>query len=137
MAKIVPQKHGGSLKIPEKWETHNPKWRPKKWVAYINDRLKSKGFEPAKKSEIEEIYLHLINLPQNELEKLLKDQKQPMLVRIVIRNMLDSKRGFDIIEKILDRWIGKPTQSLSNPDGTNITPEKITFEIVTNNKNET
>lgn len=32
-----------------------------------------------------------------------------MLVRIIAKNMLD-KKGFDIVERMLDRGIGKATQ---------------------------
>lgn len=55
--------------------------------------------------------MQLVNLPQDMLEKLVKDKKQPMIVRIVIRNMLHSTKGFEILEKMLDRGIGKPTQT--------------------------
>ena len=47
--------------------------------------------------------MSLVSLPEEELKKLLADKKQPMLVRIVIKNMMDGKRGFDVVEKILDR----------------------------------
>jgi hypothetical protein len=33
-----------------------------------------------------------------------------MLIRILVKNMLSGK-GFDIIEKMLDRWIWKPKQT--------------------------
>jgi hypothetical protein len=55
--------------------------------------------------------MSLVNLPEAELVKKHNDKKQPMLVRIVIRNMLDKKKSFNIVEKILDRGIGKPTQT--------------------------
>jgi hypothetical protein len=32
--------------------------------------------------------MQLMNLHKKELEKLLKEEKQPMLVRIIIKNML-------------------------------------------------
>lgn len=69
----------------------------------VNAELTKKGYEPARKSDIEAIYMQLVNLPQDMLEKLVKDKKQPMIVRIVIRNMLHSTKGFEILEKMLDR----------------------------------
>ncbi len=69
----------------------------------VNAELTKKGYEPARKFEVEQVYMQLVNLPQEMLEKLLKDKKQPMIVRIVIRNMLHSTKGFEILEKILDR----------------------------------
>lgn len=56
--------------------------------------------------------MSLVNLPEEELVKKHNDKKQPMLVRIVIRNMLDKKKSFDIVEKILDRGIGKATTNI-------------------------
>ncbi|RAL56510.1 hypothetical protein BLM37_03290 [Candidatus Gracilibacteria bacterium GN02-873] len=90
----------------------NRKGRPKKGVNAVNAELTKKGYEPARKSDIEAIYMQLVNLPQDMLEKLVKDKKQPMIVRIVIRNMLHSTKGFEILEKILDRGIGKPTTNI-------------------------
>ena len=87
----------------------NKKWRPKKWISYINTQLKEKWYSPATKADIEENYMQLLNLPEEELKKLLKNNKQPMLIRIIVKSMLSGK-GFDIIEKMLDRWIWKPKQ---------------------------
>ena len=50
-----------------------------------------------------------MNLNEKELKELLTDEKQPMLVRIIVKNMLSGK-WFDIIEKMLDRAIWKPKQ---------------------------
>ena len=115
----------------------NRKWRPKKWVSAVNAELQEKGYEPAKKSDIENTYLHLINLPEEELATLLRDKKQPILVSIIIKNMLDRKQGFNIIEKMLDRSIWRPTNTIANPDGTPILWD-FSVNIITNeNKSET
>jgi hypothetical protein len=53
--------------------------------------------------------MSLLNIEESKLKEMLADSKQPMLIRIIIKNMLGGK-GFDIIEKMLDRSIGKPTQ---------------------------
>lgn len=53
--------------------------------------------------------MSLLQLPESELKKMLKDTKQPMLIRILIKNMLSGK-GFDVIEKMLDRGIWKSVQ---------------------------
>lgn len=109
MVRIVKQKHWWSLKVLEKWETANPKWRPKKWISLINDKLKKKWYEPVTKQDIETNYMSLLQLPEKELKKMVSDIKQPMLVRILIKNML-SWKGFEVIEKMLDRWIWKSKQ---------------------------
>ncbi|MGP1582953.1 MAG: hypothetical protein ACTTH6_01855 [Candidatus Altimarinota bacterium] len=104
----------------------NRKGRPRKGISAVNAELQKKGYEPAKRSEIEDLYMSLVNLPEAELVKKHNDKKQPMLVRIVIRNMLDKKKSFDIVEKILDRGIGKPTQT-QNIEG------NTTTTIITDN----
>ena len=48
-----------------------------------------------------------------------------MLIRILAKNMLD-KKGFDIIEKMLDRWIWKSVQKVQSD--VNITNRDITEE---------
>ena len=109
MVKIVKQPHGWSLRILEKWETANPNWAPKRGISLVNQELRDKGYEPAKKQDIEETYLSMLQLERAELEKMEKDASKPMLVRILAENML-SGRGFEIIETMLDRGIGKATQ---------------------------
>ena len=48
-------------------------------------------------------------IEEKELKVMVKDTKQPMLIRVIIKAML-SWKWFDIIEKMLDRWIWKPLQ---------------------------
>ena len=112
MAKIVEQKHWWSLKILEKGETANPNWRPRKWVSLVNHQLKEMWYEPTTKSEIEETYLQLIQLTETELKKLFQDPTQPMIVKIIASNMSKSDKNFDVLEKMLDRWIWKATQTV-------------------------
>jgi len=88
----------------------NLNWRPKKWISLVNTELAEKWYEPATKADIEENYMALLQLEEIELKKLLEDKSKPMLIRILVKNMLWGK-GFDIIEKMLDRWIWKPTQT--------------------------
>ena len=52
----------------------------------------------------------LASVDELALEVIEKDKDQSMLVRIVARSILDKKGGFDIIERLLDRAVGKPTQ---------------------------
>ena len=44
----------------------------------------------------------MLQLGQADLTAFANDKDKPMLVRIIAKNMLD-KKGFDIIEKMLDR----------------------------------
>lgn len=112
MARIVKQKHWWALKILEKWETANPNWRPKKWISLINSQLKELWYTPATKQDIEETYLQMIQLTENELKQLFADVNQPILVKVIASN-LTKKNNFDVIEKILDRGVWKSTQQVN------------------------
>ena len=91
----------------------NTKGQPRKWIALVNEQLEAKWYKPATKQDIEVNYMNLMNLTQEELLEMWKDSKQPMLVRVCIKNLLWGK-GFDVIEKMLDRWIGKAIQKQEN-----------------------
>ena len=83
--------------------------RPRKMIADVIAELEKQGIKAATKSDILDIYMRLINMEIPELEQIVKDPKQPVLVRIVGKNILSGK-GFDTIEKMLDRSIGKAEQ---------------------------
>lgn len=110
MAKQVPARNGGTLTRPDKGETMNPNGRPRKGIALVNHELEEKGIEPATKQDIEANYLSLINADQATLVEIAGDKKKPMLARVVAKAILD-KKGFDIVERMLDRSIGKPKQT--------------------------
>ena len=87
----------------------NRNGRPRKLITDVIAQLEEQGIKPATKPDIQDIYMRLINIEIPELEKIVKDAEQPVLVRIVGKNILSGK-GFDIIEKMLDRSIGKAEQ---------------------------
>ena len=87
----------------------NRKGRPRMMIADVIAELERQGIKPATKADILDIYMRLINMEIPELEQIVKDPKQPVLVRIVAKNILSGK-GFDVIEKMLDRTIGKAEQ---------------------------
>ena len=107
------------LKSWEKWESWNPKWQPKKWIGLVNDELKAKWYNPATKQDIEVNYMSLLQLEEEQLKEMVNDKTKPMLIRILVKNMLWWK-GFDIIEKMLDRWIWKAVQKVESENKTNI-----------------
>lgn len=87
----------------------NRKGRPRKMIADVIAELEKQGIKAATKSDILDIYMRLINIEIPELEQKVKDPKQPVFVRVVGKNILSGK-GFDTIEKMLDRSIGKAEQ---------------------------
>lgn len=95
------------LKKPwQKGQSGNPKGRPKKLVSTILAELKEEG-ELVTRSLVEQTYQVLMSLTQEQLTRIASDKKQPMINRIVSKEML-GKKGFEIIEKMMDRANGKP-----------------------------
>ena len=87
----------------------NKKGAPRKTINSVNQELEDRGITEATKEDIKSCYLRLINVKITELEEMSEDEKQPALTRIVAVAILSGK-GFEIIEKILDRSIGKAEQ---------------------------
>ena len=83
----------------------------RKLISSVNVYLENLGYKEATKNDIISCFLRLIQLTIPELESLVRDNSQPALVRIVGKEIL-SLKGFDVIEKMLDRGIGKPTQNV-------------------------
>ena len=109
----------------------NRNGRPRKLITDVIAQLEELGIKPATKPDIQDIYMRLINVDIPELEKIVKDTTQPALVRIVGKNVLSGK-GFDIIEKMLDRSIGKAMNSIdlnANVQSTNLTREEFLANI--------
>ena len=80
----------------------------RKTISSVNLELEKIGATEANKKDITSCYLRLIQLTIPELENKVKDGTQPALIRIVGKAILSGK-GFDIIEKMLDRSVGKTT----------------------------
>lgn len=107
MVNIVKQKHWWTLHVIQKWDTgRNKTGQPRKGISMVNHELKERWYEPATKADIQENYMAMIQLSEPELKPLMTDMTKPILVRIIAKNLLD-KKGFDIIERMIDRAHGK------------------------------
>jgi hypothetical protein len=80
----------------------------RKTISSVNKELEDKGVKEATPNDIKSCYLRLINIGLTELKDMVMDEKQPSMIRVVGKAILSGK-GFDVIEKMLDRTIGKPT----------------------------
>tara|TARA_B110000908_G_scaffold5463_1_gene6966 strand:+ start:3925 stop:4329 length:405 start_codon:yes stop_codon:yes gene_type:complete len=83
----------------------------RKSIATVNVELEAGGYKAASKQDILDCYLRLINIDLKELGTMVKDDEQPAMIRIVGKAILSGK-GFDVIEKVLDRGIGKAVQTV-------------------------
>jgi len=100
-AKLVPFKKGDP-KI-------NRNGRPPKTVGSVLKELKEKGFVAVTKHQVVETYLTLVAVNNDALRDIIADDHSPVLNKIVAKRLLN-KDGFEIIEKMLDRAIGKAEQ---------------------------
>lgn len=125
MVKKVPGRNGGTLHALEKGETANPNGQPKKTIRLVNDELKKEWYEMATRADIESAYVGMVWLPKRRLFELQHDPSQPMLIRIVAKSLL-SGGWFDVLERVLDRAIGKAKQPLEHSGGISMeTPPEV------------
>jgi hypothetical protein len=98
-----------NLKSWKPGQSGNPNGRPRKTISSVNKELEERGVTVTSTNDIKDCFLRLINLSTDELESICDDDKQPAMIVIVAEAILSGK-GFDVIEKILDRAIGKAEQ---------------------------
>ena len=89
---------------------------PPRLISTVNAELEERGYTEASKAEILSCYLRLLQLPVEELAEIAKDKTQSGLVFVVSRAILSGK-GFDVIEKMLDRTIQKAVQPIELGSG--------------------
>ena len=120
MAKPKKQPHGGEIHLLEKGESGNPNGRPPRLLSTITAELKAKGYERATANQVADAFETLMNVPQDELAKMVKDEKAPMSLRIVGKAMLTAK-GWEVLQAMLDRTHGKSKQSVDLNEKSEIT----------------
>ncbi len=96
----------------KKGEVRNPKGGPRKTINVINSELEAEGYTEASKQDILSCYLRLINTTIPQIEDMVKDKTQPALIRVVGKAILSGK-GFDVIDKMLDRGIGRAPENIN------------------------
>ena len=83
----------------------------RKTVSTVIIELQKDGVEQVKPKQVIELFESLLNCKEAELNEIISDKEQPMINRIVAKEMLN-KRGFEIIERMLNRIHGTPKQSV-------------------------
>lgn len=123
MARTTKQKHGGVVNTFEVGDPGGP-GRPPRLLSTITAELKAKGYERATANQVADAFETLMNVPQDELAKMVKDEKAPMSLRIVGKAMLTAK-GWEVLQAMLDRAHGKAKQSMDMTTG----GERLTVNI--------
>jgi len=97
--------------------------RPPKLLKQLNLELKKKGFEPIKPSQIQEAFEIILNLSEEKIQEISLDKEMPFFLRLISQKLL-SDNADEIVEKILDRTIGKPKLAIDHTSqGEKITPK--------------
>jgi hypothetical protein len=88
---------------------------PRRLISVINKELKEEGFEEASAVDLKTAYMTLLNLPLSKIKQIseINNDDYPLLYKLVAKEML-GKRGLDMLEKLLDRAIGKAHQSIDH-----------------------
>ncbi len=94
-----------------KWFDMNPQninktWRPRKQFSVILSEVEDLWYKRPSDSEIVELCGLLLSLSEEELKRIQNADEFPMIMKIIATRLL-SNRGFETVEKILDRIYGK------------------------------
>ena len=104
--------------------------RKPKTIRAFNEEMKALGYEPMSKEDIVGMYLNICAMEEEKLKAIVQDKSEPMIKRIVAKNVLGGK-GFDIIERMLDRAIGKSGQPVDlTSGGKEIKVEPLRVEVI-------
>lgn len=106
----------------------NKKGRPRKLIKTTIDEIKNDGIQVPSKNEIFELYLLLLNVPIPQLQEITQNDMYSAITRICAKNILSGK-GFDVVEKMLDRAIGRP----QNYTDVTTAGEKLNINIIEGN----
>lgn len=115
-------------KIP-KGKTGNPNGRPRSTIRTMIKEFEDAGLVVPSNEEIGKMYLYIATLSEEELKKLLGDKDLPMMTRIIARGIL-SKKGLDVVDKIVDRAYGKMQHIDVTTNGKDLTPEPMKLIFV-------
>ena len=99
-----------NLKPFEKGNPGGP-GRPPMLLSTVVADLRRQGYERASAATVVEAFEMLMNVPEDELRKMVTDKNQPMSLRIVGKAMLTAK-GWEVLQAMMDRAHGKAKQAM-------------------------
>lgn len=122
-----------NLKHFQKGVVTNPKGAPRKTITSVLAEFREKGVKIPTSREVSEIFITIANMQEEELKVMLADKEQPMMNRIIAKNILD-KKGLDVIERLIERAYGRTEQRIDiTTNGKDLKPDPITIRFVGNN----
>ena len=117
--------------MAKKGDVLNPKGRPRKTIPSVIAEFEKNGLVVPSNDEIGKTYLYIATLNEEELKTLLNDKEQPMMIRIIARGVL-SKKGLDVIDRIVNRAYGQQQHIDLTTNGKDLKPEPLTIRFIAN-----
>ncbi|MBR1525123.1 MAG: hypothetical protein IJ640_00485 [Prevotella sp.] len=115
--------------MAKKGDVLNPKGRPRSTVRTMIADFEQQGLIVPTNEEIGKMYMYIASLNEEELGKLLQDKSLPMMTRIIARGIL-SKKGLDVIDRIVNRTYGSQQHIDITTNGKELKPEPLTIRFV-------
>lgn len=115
--------------MAKKGDVLNPKGRPRSTVRTMIADFEKQGLIVPTNDEIGKMYMYIASLNEEELGNLLKDKSLPMMTRIIARGIL-SKKGLDVIDRIVNRTYGSQQHIDITTNGKELKPEPLTIRFV-------
>lgn len=99
----------------------NRNGQPRKLVSSVIKQLEQEGIERVPATQVKALFESFLNCTESDLKKIADDKDQPILNRIVAKEMI-GKKGFEIVCEILDRVHGKAQQTVNTKNDTEQDP---------------
>ncbi|EMY3482122.1 hypothetical protein AAIP36_000326 [Flavobacterium psychrophilum] len=90
----------------------NKKGQPRKSFGTINEELRAKGVEPLTKSQFIEAYTLIFNSTDAELKDISKDLNVPLVLRLIIQELSNTKTRSKALVDYRDYMFGRAEQKL-------------------------
>jgi hypothetical protein len=110
----VSDKSKENLNQFKKGESGNPKGRPRKSFATINAELVKKGVEPLTKTALIEAYTLIFNTDEKELISLAGDENTPYGLRLIIKELNNTKSRSKALADYRDYMFGRAKESVDH-----------------------
>ena len=98
----------------KKGESGNPNGRPRKSFATINAELKAKGVVPLTKAALIEAYELVFNTDEDELQKIAKHKDTPYGLKLIIKELNNTKSRTKALADYRDYMFGKAQQNVDH-----------------------
>lgn len=115
--------------MAKKGDVLNPKGRPRKTIRTMIAEFEKAGLIVPSNEEIGKMYMYIASLNEKELGDMLQNKELPMMTRIIARGIL-SKKGLDVIDRIVNRTYGAQQHIDITTNGKDIEAAPLTIRFI-------